>query len=115
MTNAIIQRTFLSAIFFFLLSVADRTYKQVGESLWEYSKVPKFSDARKLCCNLPKIQNQRSNLKVFHRKDANRIANSEDLIRLLLEKQSDLGLYCLPTPICPKTKGHYGNLIIIQS
>lgn len=27
-TNAIVQRTFLSAIFFFLLSVADRTFKQ---------------------------------------------------------------------------------------
>ena len=34
-----------------------------------YHKVPKFSDARKLCCNLPKI---------FRQKDANGIANSED-------------------------------------
>ena len=32
-----------------------------------YCKVPEFSDARKLCCNLPKIQ-----------KDANGIANSVD-------------------------------------
>ena len=30
-----------------------------------YSKVPKFSDARKLCCNLPKIQGKRQNLCVF--------------------------------------------------
>ena len=44
----------------------------------EYRKVPKFSDARKLCCNLPKIQTKRPNLWVFHSKDANGIANSED-------------------------------------
>ena len=43
-----------------------------------YRKVPKFSDARKLCCNLPKIQGKRPNLCVFLRKDANGIANSED-------------------------------------
>ena len=41
-------------------------------------KVPRFSDARKLCCNLPKIQTKRPNLRVFHQKDANEIANSED-------------------------------------
>ena len=40
--------------------------------------LPKFSDARKLCCNLPKIQTKRPNLRVFHQKDANGIANSED-------------------------------------
>ena len=44
-----------------------------------YCKVPEFSDARKLCCNLPKIQGKRPNLKVlFIRKEANGIANSED-------------------------------------
>ena len=43
-----------------------------------YRKVPKFSDARKLCCNLPKIQRKRPKLKVFCQKDANGIANSED-------------------------------------
>ena len=31
------------------------------------------------------------------------------LIRLLPEEQSDLGLHCLPRPICPKTLGHYGK------
>ena len=45
---------------------------------WHYRKVPKFSDARKLCCNLPKIQEKRPNLRVFRQKDANEIANSED-------------------------------------
>ena len=43
-----------------------------------YSKVPYFSDARKLCSNLPKIQTKKPNLRVFHQKDANGIANSED-------------------------------------
>ena len=63
-----------------------------------YSKVAKFSDARKLRCNLPKIQTKRPNLRVFCQNDANGIANSEDP-----EEQSDLGLHCLPRPICPKT------------
>ena len=44
----------------------------------EYSKVPKFSDSRKICCNLPKIQTKRLNHWVFRQKDANGIANSED-------------------------------------
>ena len=43
-----------------------------------YCKVPKFSDAGKLCCNLPKIQTKRPNLRAFRQKDANGIANSED-------------------------------------
>ena len=43
-----------------------------------YRKVPNFSDARKLRCNLPKIQTKRPNLSVFHKKDSNGIANSED-------------------------------------
>ena len=43
-----------------------------------YRKVPKFSDARKLCCNVPKIQTKRPYLRVFCQKDLNEIANSED-------------------------------------
>ena len=43
-----------------------------------YCKVPKFSDTRKLCCNLPKIQTKRHNLRVFCQKNANGKANSED-------------------------------------
>ena len=43
-----------------------------------YRKTPKISDARKLSCNLPKIQTKRPNLWVFCQKDANGIANSED-------------------------------------
>ena len=41
-------------------------------------KVLKLSDARKLCHYLPKIQTRKPNLGVFHQKDANGIANSED-------------------------------------
>ena len=43
-----------------------------------YRKVPKFSDIRKLCSNLPKIQEKRQNHRVFRQKDAIEIANSED-------------------------------------
>ena len=43
-----------------------------------YRKVPKISDDRKLCYNLPKIQEKRPNLWVFYQKDANGIANSGD-------------------------------------
>ena len=43
-----------------------------------YRKDPKFSDARKLSCNLSKIQTKRPNLRVFCQRDANGIASSED-------------------------------------
>ena len=43
-----------------------------------YRKVLIFSDARKLCCNLPKIQTKSPYLRVFSQEDANGIANSED-------------------------------------
>ena len=43
-----------------------------------YRKVPRFLDARKLCCNLPKFQTKRPDLRVFSQKDANGIANSEN-------------------------------------
>ena len=33
---------------------------------------------KKLCCNAPKIQTKRPNIKVFPHKDVNGIANSED-------------------------------------
>ena len=47
-------------------------------SIVTFRKVPKFSDARKLCCNQPKIQTKRPNCRIFCQKDANGIANSED-------------------------------------
>ena len=44
----------------------------------EYCKVSKFLVTSNFCCNLPKIQTKRQNLRVFGQKDANGIANSED-------------------------------------
>ena len=54
--------------------------RSLGEFVMQYTycKVSKFSDTRKLCCNLPKIQTKRPNLRVFRQKDANGLANSED-------------------------------------
>ena len=49
-----------------------------------YREVSKFSDAKNLCCNLPKIQTKRPNLRVFHQKDANGKQTVKTLIRLLL-------------------------------
>ena len=43
-----------------------------------YRKVPKFSDARKLCSNLPKIQTKRPKLMVLYQNDTNGIAKSAD-------------------------------------
>ena len=68
-------------------------------------KVPKFSDARKICCNLPKIQTKISNLRVFHPKHANGKANSEDPDQTAPQS----GLHCLPRHVCPKTLDHYGT------
>ena len=52
--------------------------KLVSFTIFTYRKVPKFLDARKLCCNLTKIQTNRPNLRLFHQKDADGIANSEN-------------------------------------
>ena len=44
-----------------------------------YCKVPKFWDARNLCCNLPKIQTKRPNRKgLFSKLFKWKLANSED-------------------------------------
>ena len=47
-------------------------------SLHSYRKFPKFSDARNLCCNLPKIQTKGQILWVFCQNCAYGTANSED-------------------------------------
>ena len=57
------------------MGIPDDHQREVSFSY--YCKVPKFSDTRKFCCNLPKIQTKRSNLRVFHQKDTNGITNSE--------------------------------------
>ena len=53
-------------------------YEQMFTFLSNYRKVPKFSDARKLCRNLPNIQTKRPNHRVCCQKNENGIANSED-------------------------------------
>ena len=50
----------------------------LGSRLFYNRKVPKFSDARKHCCNLPKIKTKMPNIREFHQKSANGIANSKD-------------------------------------
>ena len=65
-----------------------------------YRKVPKFLDTRNFALIYLKIQTKRPKLKVFCPKLANGIANSEDPDQTA--PQSDLGLHCLPRPICPK-------------
>ena len=64
--------------YFVLQSIQNNNKKQLRELVWNYCKVLKFSDDRKLCCNLPKFQTKRPNLRVFPQKDANGIAHSED-------------------------------------
>ena len=58
-------------------TVPDKIYQQI-QVCCKYCNVPKFSDARKHCCNLPIIQTKRLKLRLFGQKDANGIANSED-------------------------------------
>ena len=60
------------------LSCKKRTKIIKLQNVFVYRKVPKFSDARKLCCILPKIQTKRPNFKVFLQKAANGIANIEN-------------------------------------
>ena len=64
-----------------------------------YLKVPKFLDARKLCCNQFKIQIKRSNYRVICPIESYGIANSADPDQ---KEPSDLGLHCLLRPICQK-------------
>ena len=51
---------------------------QVGIAVFDDHKVPQFSDAKKLCCNLPKIQTKWPNLRILCQNNANGIVNSGD-------------------------------------
>ena len=54
-----------------ILTGSSKTSASSGRSKAScYHKVPKFSDAKNLCCNLPKIQTKRPNLRVFSQEDA---------------------------------------------
>ena len=59
------------------LSVYNTIIDFIKADIRTYRKVPKFSDTRKLRCNLPKIQTKRPNLRVLHQNNANGMANSE--------------------------------------
>ena len=63
-----------------------------------YLKVPKFSDARKLCCYLPKFQTKSPKLRVFYQNDANGIANCEDPDQTAQDSSSSLIWVCT---VCP--------------
>ena len=63
---------------FHKLKLTNNNLDQNGHVSHSYRKVPKFWDARNVCCNLPKIQTKRPNLKIFGQNGANGIANSED-------------------------------------
>ena len=80
----------------------------ITESGSYYRKVPKFLDTQNICCNHAKLHSKASGYRVMPPKDAHLNANSED------PNQFDLGLQCLPRPICPKTKGYYGRLLSLN-
>ena len=67
-------------------------------------KISKIQTQPRNCCNYLKTFNNGFTIK--SPKDAVRIANSLDL-----DQQTDLGLYCLPRPVCPKIYEHYGSFI----
>ena len=74
--------------------------------LLKYCKVPKFSYARKHCCNLPKIQERRLNLRVFRQKYANGIANSEDPDQTAAPRSSLIRVCTVCPDNCPKSLDH---------
>ena len=68
-----------------------------------YRKNSKIWDTSNNCHNCPKNRKVWRNIALMHPKDADGMANSVDLIRMLLQKQSDFGLHWLLRPICPNT------------
>ena len=54
------------------------------------------------CCNYPKIGTVSFYYQVIGLNDADGMANSADPDQIApREEQSDLGLHCLPRPVCP--------------
>ena len=68
-----------------------------------YHKNLKILDTRKNCCNYPKVGTVSFYDRVMAPKGADRMTNSVDPEQTALQEQSDLGLHCLHSPICPKT------------
>ena len=69
----------------------------IKDEIMNYRKVPNFRTPENIAVIYLKLKQKGPNLRVFHQKDLNGIANGED------PDQSDLGLHCLPRPICEKT------------
>ena len=67
----------------------------------KYRKNHKNSDTRKIAVMTLKFEQSGFTKGVMSPKDADRMANSVDPDQI--EEQSDLGLHCLPRPICLKT------------
>ena len=74
-----------------------------------YRKNPKTLDTQKSYC--------KNNIILIHLvmdppQDADRMVNNVDPDQTLIRLQSELGLHCLPRPVCPKTYEHYGICFI---
>ena len=76
------------------LLTLSRLADQVSWDRWKYRKFPKYSDTQKICCNHSKIWTMWLYHRVMSPNDADGMANSVD---------PDLGLHCLPRPVCQKT------------
>ena len=50
---------------------------------------------------------------LFHRVMSPTMQTEWQTVQTLIEEQSDLGLHCLPTPVCPKTWEHYGYFLCV--
>ena len=59
------------------------TKETIAQATGKYRKAPKFLATRKLCCNTPKIQTKRQNLRVFRQKMQMEMQTVKTLIRLL--------------------------------
>ena len=67
-----------------------------------YCKVPKFSDATNFAAIYIKFKQRSQILGYFVKKMQMELQT--------VYEQSDLGLHCLPRPICPKTYDHYRRI-----
>ena len=70
--------SFANLLFLACIQTGHTTSPTTMPGCLTYRRVPKFSDARKLHCNVAKFQTKRLNHRVFRQKNANGIANSAD-------------------------------------
>ena len=74
-----------------------------GRHYLSYRKNSKIWDTSNNCHNCPKNRTFDVTLHLCTQKMLMEWQTAQTLIRLLLQKQSDLGLHCLLRPICPNT------------